>query len=128
MLAATPTRAPLALPLVLLRLEGVALLVGACLAYGQLDAGWGFFFALLFVPDVSMVGYLRDPRLGALLYNAGHSLLGPALLLGAALTVSAPTLLAIAVIWFAHIGMDRALGYGLKHTDAFLHTHLSPAA
>jgi hypothetical protein len=36
----------------------------------------------------------------------------------------APVRLLIAIVWAAHIAMDRAFGYGFKYPDAFGHTHL----
>ena len=103
-------------PRQLLRLEGLAMLVLAIAAYAALGASWGWFAALFLVPDLSLLGYLAGPRVGAWIYNAGHSLIGPALL-----AAFAP---ALAVIWLAHIGFDRALGYGLKYSSAFTATHL----
>ncbi len=112
-------------PRLLLRMEAVVLLAISVLAYRQLDGGWGLFAALFFVPDVSMAGYLAGPRMGAAFYNAGHSLLGPFSLAALAFLfgVSGPVL-PIALIWSAHIGFDRLLGYGLKYPGSFLDTHL----
>ena len=102
----------------LLRIEGLAVLGAASILYAATGASWWLFVALLFVPDVSMAGYLAGPRAGAALYNAGHSYLGP-ILLWALSPQAAP----IALIWGAHVGMDRALGYGLKGAS-FAETHL----
>lgn len=112
-------------PRVVLRLEGLALLAAATLAYAHLGvAGWGLFAALFFVPDVSFLGYLGGARAGAVAYNAAHSLLGPACLALVAWIVGAPLGLGVALVWAAHVGFDRALGYGLKYGSAFGHTHL----
>lgn len=108
----------------LLRLEGLAMLVAATVAYGQSGSGWGLFAAAFLLPDLTMLGYLAGPRAGAAAYNAGHSYLGPALLLGLAGTLGGPGVVPLALIWFAHIGFDRLLGYGLKHTSGFRDTHL----
>ena len=108
----------------LLRLEGVAAF-GAGIALYLANVGlWLALFPLLLVPDVSMVGYLRDPKLGALLYNVAHnSALGLAVLgLG---FVSGQTWLVIAgAVLVAHVGMDRVFGYGLKLPTSFQETHL----
>lgn len=111
-------------PRLLLRAEGAAMLAAACFAYAQLGGGWGLFAALFLVPDVSMLGYLVNPRIGAAAYNVGHSYLSPAVLglLGAAFAM--PALLPLACIWGAHIGFDRAVGYGFKYATGFKHTHL----
>ena len=82
------------------------------------------FAGLSLVPDLSMLGYLGGPRLGAACYNAGHSYLGPAVLAALAVAASMPMLLSIACIWLAHIGFDRMLGYGLTYATSFGETHL----
>ena len=111
-------------PLLLLRVEGAALAVTAVAAYAQFGPSWWLFALLLLVPDLSMLGYLASPRVGALVYNALHTTLGPlALLLVGALAGGTMTV-AVALIWLAHVGLDRALGYGLKYPDGFGHTHL----
>jgi hypothetical protein len=111
-------------PRLVLRLEGAAALIAAAAAYGAWGSGWGLFAALFLVPDVSMLGYLAGPRVGAACYNAGHSYIGPALLGAAGLASGQPLAIAVALIWVAHIGFDRMLGYGLKYAAGFGHTHL----
>jgi hypothetical protein len=111
-------------PKLLLRLEGAAVLAAAAIAYSQIGGGWGLFALLFLVPDLSMLGYLAGPRSGAAVYNFGHSYLAPGALGAAGLLAGMPMLLSIALIWVAHIGFDRALGYGLKYATAFKHTHL----
>lgn len=93
--------------------------------YGVLGASWALFAALLFVPDVFMAGYLAGPRIGAAVYNAGHTYVVPLGLGALAGVLAAPLLGAVALIWTVHIGMDRALGYGLKRPGGFYDTHLS---
>jgi hypothetical protein len=108
-----------------LRLEGLALFVVGVLLYARSGAGWGRFAALLLVPDLSFVGYLAGPRVGAAAYNAAHSEIGPlALGVAALLGVLPMSALPLACIWAAHVGIDRALGYGLKYGTAFRATHL----
>jgi hypothetical protein len=109
----------------LLRIEGALMLLLALWGYRALSGGWAFFAACFLVPDLSLLGYLAGSKLGAAVYNAGHSLLGPAILTGLALYIApAPLLLRCALIWAAHIGFDRALGYGLKYPGSFFDTHL----
>ena len=71
-----------------------------------------------------MVGYLASPRLGAITYNLGHSYLGPAVLLALTWVSDARWPAFLALTWAFHIAVDRLLGYGLKFTDRFRHTHL----
>jgi hypothetical protein len=105
-----------------LRTEGVVALGCALLLYAATDRSWWLFAALLLVPDVAMLAYLGGPRIGALAYNCVHSYVGPLIL--AVATGGNGLGFALALIWCAHCGMDRALGYGLKYHTAFGHTHL----
>ena len=109
-------------PTRILRLEALLLLGALVVLYQWLHASWILFVALILAPDIAMLGYLRNTRIGAACYNAFHSYVGP-LLLGSAAVFLHP-LLPFSVIWAAHIAMDRALGYGLKYSDSFQHTHL----
>lgn len=109
--------------LVLLRLEAAAAMVAGLAGYVALSGGWPTFALLALAPDLAMLGYAAGPKVGARLYNLAHSTLGPALLAGLGLW-AAPALVPIACLWFAHIGMDRALGYGLKSERSFGLTHL----
>lgn len=106
------------------RLEGLALLVVAVLAYRQVEQGWLLFAVLFLTPDLSFFGYLAGPRIGGLIYNLAHSLIGPLLLAGVGLISANSLETGIALIWLAHIGFDRTLGYGLKSPEAFEITHL----
>jgi hypothetical protein len=112
-------------PAWLLRLEGALMFLVCLVVYSHFHAGWLLFALLFFTPDLFMLGYLVGPGIGAAVYNLGHNSLLP-LLLGAALYFSLATSSAIAypLIWFAHIGFDRMLGYGLKYPTAFKDTHL----
>lgn len=111
-------------PRLMLRLEGAILLVAASTVYAHIAANWLLFAALFLVPDLSMLGYLRHRTLGASVYNLGHSYLAPSGLIAVGLALTYPLVLAIGLIWIAHIGFDRMVGYGLKYRTAFSHTHL----
>ena len=106
-----------------LRAEGVALLAAATALYAMADGNWWLFALLFLAPDLAMLGYLRSARIGAVLYNAAHSTLGPLALAGLGVS-TIPEALPPALIWLAHIGFDRALGYGLKYGSGFGDTHL----
>jgi uncharacterized protein DUF4260 len=111
-------------PRLLLRLEGLALLTAMVALYTWQGTSWWLFAALFFAPDLSFAGYLLGPRPGAVVYNAVHTTVVPGALLGVGLVLGQPLAVALAVIWLAHIGFDRALGYGLKYPDGFGFTHL----
>ncbi len=108
----------------LLRLEGLALLFGMLLLYWIRDGSWWLFAILFLAPDVSFLAYLLDAKAGGAVYNAAHSYLAPAALMAGGFALGSPLMLSIAVIWLAHIGFDRALGYGLKYSAGFSFTHL----
>ncbi|MCA9903335.1 MAG: DUF4260 family protein [Anaerolineae bacterium] len=109
---------------ILLRLEGGAVLAAAIAAYAYTNGnGWAF-VGLLLAPDLAMLGYLANVRLGSLLYNVAHFYALPAAVIAAALLLNTPVLFHIGLIWAAHIGMDRLLGYGLKYPTHFKDTHL----
>jgi hypothetical protein len=106
------------------RLEGLALLIASVVLFASSDQTWWWFALLLLAPDLSMIGYLGGPRVGAAIYNLGHTFIWPVGLVTYGVVGELPVALAIGAIWLAHIGMDRALGYGLKLTDSFQDTHL----
>ena len=108
----------------MLRLEGLGLFLGMTLLYGVWDGSWSIYAVLFLAPDLSFAGYLGGPRLGAVIYNAAHSYILPMALMTAGFVIAEPLVLSIAMIWLAHIGFDRALGYGLKYADGFGFTHL----
>lgn len=112
------------LPRVLLRVEGVAALVLSVLLYSRLDRSWWLFVILLLAPDLGLLGYVRGARLGAITYDLFHTYAAPAILAMIGVLVEDGLTIALALIWFAHIGLDRALGYGLKYQEGFEHTHL----
>jgi hypothetical protein len=108
----------------LLRAEGACVLVAALFLYSKSGFGWGVFALCFLAPDLSFFGYLAGARVGAIAYNAAHSCIGPVICFVAASALAQPALSAAAIIWAAHVGFDRALGYGLKYAAGFGHTHL----
>ncbi|MGM0834700.1 MAG: DUF4260 domain-containing protein [Bacillota bacterium] len=82
------------------------------------------FFVLLFIPDITMIGYAINNKIGANVYNFGHSFVLPLLLGIGYLFYSNQYILLIIIIWSAHVFLDRLLGFGLKYQDSFRHTHL----
>ncbi|MGM0559280.1 MAG: DUF4260 domain-containing protein [Myxococcota bacterium] len=110
----------------LIGLEELAIFAACIVAFTTLDFAWWWFPALLLVPDVAMAGYLFGPRAGAVAYNIAHHR-ALALAVGVVgVLLAAPGLQLAGVVMFAHISMDRMLGYGLKTTRGFKHTHLGP--
>jgi hypothetical protein len=108
----------------LLRLEELSLLAVAVTIYAHLHFSWLLFAVLFLVPDVFMLGYVVNPRLGASMYNLGHSVFLALALLAFGYFGVRPEAVAVSLIWFSHIAFDRALGYGFKYPTFFKDTHL----
>ena len=107
-----------------LRLEGLTLFAGMTLLYAVWGGYWWIYAVLFLAPDLSFAAYLAGPRVGAIVYNTAHSYMAPVALLTTGFALPSPLLLSFAMIWMAHIGIDRALGYGLKYSAGFGFTHL----
>ena len=118
------TRSWLTGPGVLLRVEGGVLLATGALFYWVNGGSWILFALLILAPDISMLGYLFGPKVGAVTYNLAHTYALPASLAVFGVLAGSPLAVSVALIWFAHIGMDRMVGYGLKYTSGFKDTHL----
>ena len=88
-----------------LKLEGAAVAVASGAVYQMSDGSWLLFALLFLVPDVFMLGYLRNPTFGSLVYNLGHTYLTPLVIAGIWFFLSTPTLLSVSLIWIAHIGL-----------------------
>jgi hypothetical protein len=110
----------------LLHLEGAAVFVGSLVAYQWNHGSWLLFVLLFLVPDVSMIGYVINARIGAITYNAIHTYIGPLALGGCSLLTGEYLPMLLALIWISHIGFDRILGFGLKYPSRFKDTHLDP--
>ena len=111
----------------ILRAEGAAALAGAMAAYGYIGGSWIGFAVLFIAPDLAMLAYLVNGRPGARIYNGVHTYLCSAALACAGWAGGLPWLCAGGLIWIAHIGFDRALGFGLKRSDGFRDTDLGSA-
>jgi Domain of unknown function (DUF4260) len=111
-------------PAVLLRSEEAALLATVVVIYKHLHYSWLLFAILFFTPDLFMLGYALNLRLGAAMYNLAHTLTLPCTLLVVSYLQHWHTATAIALLWIAHIAFDRLLGYGLKYPTFFKDTHL----
>lgn len=107
-----------------LKLEEMAMFAISVYIYSMLGYSWWLFALLILAPDISMVGYLVNPRVGAISYNIFHHKGVALLTVALGLAFSMNELLLMGVILFAHASMDRIMGYGLKYPDSFHHSHL----
>jgi hypothetical protein len=108
----------------ILQAEGAAVLALSLWAYAASGFGWLAFAVFFLLPDAAMLGYLRDTRIGAIIYNIAHSYVLPLALVATGYGLGVPLALSAGLIWTAHIGFDRLMGYGLKYGRSFQATHL----
>ena len=111
-------------PKLILRLEGLILFVAGLAVFLYLKQSVWIFAGLFLVPDLSMAAYLAGPKLGAIVYNIFHATIAPLLLAISGVWFGDLLAQALASVWLAHIGLDRAIGYGLKYPSDFRDTHL----
>lgn len=109
---------------ILLHTEGFIVFVLSIYFYASFDFSWLLFFILLLSPDIAMLGYLINKKIGAIVYNLFHTYTTSLAVILFGFLFSFPILLAIGLIWTAHIGMDRMVGYGLKYPTSFKENHL----
>jgi hypothetical protein len=112
------------LPRVLLRVEALGVAVAAVALYFHADYPWWLLVALVLAPDLSMLGYLAGSTIGAAAYDVAHTYSFPVALAAVGVIVDAETAVQLGLIWFMHIGVDRAIGYGLKYPTGFKDTHI----
>ena len=108
----------------LLKLEEAGLFLLSIYIFSTLGFAWWWFPALLLVPDIGMAGYLLNSKIGAFLYNIFHHRLVAAGIALCGLAFEKEYWILAGIILFAHISLDRMMGYGLKYNDSFHHTHL----
>lgn len=113
----------LSLPRLLLHAEGAAVLLTAAFVYFRLGLPLWAFLVFLLAPDLSAIGYFFGPRVGSVSYNLAHIIVWPLLVGVAGWALGWVWTAPVALIWLAHIGLDRMVGYGLKYPDQFKQSH-----
>ncbi len=108
----------------LLKTEEVGLFLLSIYLFSRMDLAWWVYPVLLLAPDLGMLGYLFGPRIGSIAYNTTHHRGLASLFYIAGMILPAPWMALAGVIMLGHSSLDRALGYGLKYSDSFQHTHL----
>jgi hypothetical protein len=112
------------LPRLLLHVEGAVVAAAALVLYFHAGHPWWLLVALALAPDLSALGYLAGPRPGAVAYDLAHTYALPVLLAAVGVITNAEPAVEVGLIWIVHIGVDRAVGYGLKYPSGFKDTHL----
>lgn len=108
----------------ILRVEGLSILSLALYIYSSMGFSWAVFGIYFLAPDLSFLGYIVNIKVGAIAYNCAHSLIGACIVLGLGVGIGGELFQVVGLIWVAHIGFDRAMGYGLKYGKGFGYTHL----
>jgi hypothetical protein len=107
-----------------IKIEELAMLLLAFWAFSLQGLSWCWFIGLFFIPDIGMLGYLINNKVGAFLYNLFHHK-ALAILIGlVGYYLKLQGLEVAGIILFAHSSFDRFLGYGLKYLKGFKFTHL----
>jgi Domain of unknown function (DUF4260) len=112
------------LPRLLLHAEGAAVSGAAVTVYFWAGHPWWLLVVLALAPDLAMLGYVAGQRVGAAVYDLAHTYVLPVALLAAGVMADSDAALRVSLIWLTHIGVDRAIGYGLKYPTGFKDTHL----
>jgi hypothetical protein len=112
------------LPRTLLHVEGVVVGAAAIVLYFHLDSPWWLLVVLALAPDLAMLGYAAGLVVGAAAYDVAHTYSLPVALATAGVLTDSDLAIQLGLIWIAHIGVDRAIGYGLKYRTGFKDTHL----
>jgi hypothetical protein len=110
---------------VLLQLEGFFIMLACILGYAKTGGNWFIFGLGFFASDLFSLGYLGGNRLGAVMYNTSHALVGPLVTFIVYIFLSETIILQMALIWASHIGWERSLGYGLRYPNGFVSTHIT---
>ncbi len=108
----------------ILRLEGLFVFAASLFLFNEISGNWLLFVLLILVPDLSMIGYLRNTKLGSITYNLVHNYLLALAVIFLGLGFGNNFVVTLGLILSAHIGMDRFFGYGLKYPDNFKNTHI----
>lgn len=109
---------------IILKLEGLAIFISSVYFFHLSDGTWMWFVVLFLAPDLSMIGYLKNKRVGAILYNLAHNFFTAFIMIAFALTINNEVILHLGIILLAHVGIDRFFGYGLKDQEDFKKTHM----
>lgn len=108
----------------ILQLEGLFIFLFAAFIYWRLGGNLIIFIILLLVPDLSMIGYIKNKKIGAMIYNSIHNYILATAVIFIGLVLNSNLVVLLGLILTAHIGMDRLFGYGLKYKTDFKDTHM----
>ena len=108
----------------LLKIEEFAMFLFSIYLFSLLDFNWWWYLILIITPDIGMLGYVINPKIGAFAYNIFHHKGIAIALYLVGIYMNNELIMLTGIILFGHSSMDRIFGYGLKHNDRFNNTHL----
>lgn len=108
----------------LLKLELASLVILSVWLFSQLELSWWLYPVLFLVPDIGMIGYIINSKLGAWTYNLTHHLGLATILVMVGVIVGVQVIELAGIVMLGHSAFDRLFGFGLKYEDGFKHTHL----
>jgi len=115
-------------PILWQRIEGALVLAGSLLLSPPYIGDWSYLALVgwFFAPDLFILAYGLGNRIGAAAYNCVHIYGFGAAVFALGLLFESNAATVLGLLWLAHAGFDRVLGYGLKLDTGFGHTHMGP--
>lgn len=107
-----------------LKLEELAMLLLGIFLFSQLNFSWWWFIGLFLAPDLGMLGYLINTKVGAFTYNLFHHKFVAIGIYFFGIFITSEIVQMIGILLFSHASFDRIFGYGLKYEKGFKFTHL----
>ena len=107
-----------------LKLEELAMLLLGTFLFSQLNLSWWWFIGLFLAPDLGMLGYLINTKVGAFTYNLFHHKFVAIAIYFFGIFITSEIVQMIRILLFSHASFDRIFGYGLKYEKGFKFTHL----
>ncbi|MEP1095443.1 MAG: DUF4260 domain-containing protein [Cyclobacteriaceae bacterium] len=108
----------------IIKVEELLMFLFSIVLFNQTDYQWWVFLVFILAPDIGMVGYVVNAKMGAFTYNIFHHKGIALAVLCLGWFLENPMMELGGIILFGHASMDRIFGYGLKFSDSFKHTHL----
>lgn len=108
----------------MLKIEELVQFLFGIFLFSRTEYSWWIFPVLLLTPDIGMVGYLINSKVGAFIYNLFHLKSVALLFIIVGVYFNKSLIELVGIILFSHSAIDRIFGYGLKYSDSFNNTHL----
>ncbi|MFX1456159.1 MAG: DUF4260 family protein [Promethearchaeota archaeon] len=110
---------------IFLTIEAISILILSIITFVFIGGNWILFFIFFFGIDSSMIGYLKNPKIGSQIYNLGHIYLWSVLFVVVSIIINNFIILQIGTIWAVHVSFDRTIQAGMKYPTKFQDTHMT---